>query len=286
MKRTAIGFSSLVLLLALSLTSCDAMFTTNIFAGLTHPTPSVADVKAMSTSDLASYVDSAANIKILADNPDLKTAALDNLETTYKGSGDAATKQLAAATAATISIETVPSAAQFSGSLMGAIAGAATSGTSLSSETDLLNVLKSALGSDVASALSSGSGTPPASFTEMIDAFIAANSAYAALGTSIGDTTSGGQGYQDASITASEKNEIAVNAVISALLSSVTVASGSTGLTVEEALWDALVNPDQATTFITIDYSKVADSTSTDTTYSYVWNLLGASSLGSLMGGK
>jgi hypothetical protein len=172
---------------------------------------------------------------------------------------------------------------------MGAIAGAATSGTSLSSETDLLNVLKSALGSDVASALSSGSGTPPASFTEMIDAFIAANSAYAALGISIGDTTTTGTGpgYQDASITSSEKNEIAVNAVISALLSSVETASGSSNSTeVEQALWDALSDPEQAAVYITIDYSKVTDSTSGDATYSYVWNLLGASSLGSLMEGK
>lgn len=240
MKRMPIGFSLLVLSLALSLASCDAMFTTNIFSGLTHSAQTVASIKAMSTGDLATYIESAANLQALAKDDSLKQAALTNLETTYTSNGDPSERQLAAETAATISIKTVSSAAQFSGSLLGAA-----SGTGLSTESDVLSVIKTALGGDTLSGLSSSS-SPSSTFTAIINAFLEANDAYVALGASVQSS-----GYADSSTTSSEKNEIAVNAAIAALVSSVAPVSGDLSDEAKaQALWSALADPGHSSSYI------------------------------------
>jgi len=274
MKRTTLCFSLFVLLLALSLASCDSMFTTNIFAGITHPAQTTASIKAMSTTDLANYVASNANLQTLANDSSLKAAALDNLAATYASTSIASTadKQLAAETSATISIKTVPSATQFSGSLLGAITGAATNNTDLSTESNVLAVIKTALGTDALGGLSTTSA-PSASFTAIISAFSAANVAYTALGNSVESN-----GYSNTSMTSSSKNEIAVDAVISALVSS--VVATTPGTSSAQALWSALADPDHASSYLTmasLDTVKAQGSA--------VGALVGATSIGSLLGG-
>lgn len=274
MKRARFALYSLVVLLALSLTACDAMFTTNVFAGLTHKTPTTDEIKNQSASQLATYVQSEANLKTLASNPDLKKAALDNLSAAYTNSTVPAEKQSAAATAAVISIQTVESAASFSSSLLGAVSGAAASGdtNSLSSSNGLLKVLKGSLDSDSQASLSSG-GSMPASFVSMISAFEEASKAYDALGSSV--SSNGGKYDSSSGISDSDKNGIAVNAVIATIVSESTPTDSNT--TKAQALWTALQNPDKAENSI-----KLSDMS--DVKSSGVASLIKASSLGSLLG--
>lgn len=267
MKRTTFAVSFLVLALSLGLASCDAMFSNNLFSKMTHPTPTVDELSQKTTTELASFVESDANLQTLAGDQALKTAALENLQTTFTTSGDSAEVQLAAQTYAKIEIDTVPSAVKFTGSLLGSLAG----GSAPSSPEAAISLIKGALSSDVLSSLSSGASTPPAGFTDMIDAFLGANAAYEALGTSVKDSG----GYVSGA-SESEKNEIAVNAVVSALVSSV---SGATDEAKEQALWDALRDPANASTYV----GSSMDIDALTGTGAPLKALIDASGLGSLM---
>jgi hypothetical protein len=221
------------LLLAISLSSCDAMFSTNAFATLTHTAPTAAEISAMSPADLQAYIASAENLKQLTADASLKTAALDNLSRVYGSSAISADQQTAAIVAAKIEIGTVPDALSFAASVQAKIIG----GTALSSASpnDISAIVESALPADMKNAIAPGASMP-ASFAEMIDAFVGANGAYAALGAGV---VADGNGYAAGlNPSQAEKDEIAANAVISGLL--VAVTPTNPGQTKAEALWAAL----------------------------------------------
>jgi hypothetical protein len=274
MKRKCGALASAILL-ALSLSSCEQMFTTNLFSGMAHPKPTASDITAKSAAELATYVDSEANLKVLADNPELKDAALAKLESVYTDPAASPTeKQTAAATAATISIETVETASNFSSNLLGALTASAASSSSgsMDSQEGVIDLLKSSLGSDIADKLAS-SEEPPEGFIELIDAFAEAYDAYAALGQSVKDNA----GYTaGAGISESEKNGIAINAIISSLINLMEPVDPTK--TRAQALWAALRNPDGAGSVLKISDLDAVKSLS-------VYSLVEASSLGSLMEG-
>ena len=149
MKRTLVAVPSLVFLLSLSVISCDAMFNNNLFAKMTHPTPSVTDIQSKTPAQLLQYVSSAANVTILTDNPDLKAAALSSLSATYSSPTAApANQQTAAVAAADISIQTVPEASNFSASVLAALAIKNTS-LSVNTTADVTSLIKTVLPSDI-----------------------------------------------------------------------------------------------------------------------------------------
>ena len=126
-------------------------------------------------------------------------------------------------------------------------------------------------------ALASGAAMP-AAFEEMIAAFSTANKAYTALGAGVAGTP---PAYADGTnLSESQKNEIAVNAVISGLISAVSPVSGTDAAA---ALWNSFVDPAAAGSQIKISSSAFTDLT---TGTGDIANLLGASSVGALFGGK
>jgi hypothetical protein len=229
MKRATVPFPILVLLLSLSLVSCDSMFQTNLFAKLTHPTPSMADISSKTPAEMQTYVSSTENMNQLADDPALKAAALANLESVYSGGATTVDQQTAAIVAAEISIQTVPDAAGLSASAQAALAG----GIALSdSPSDISSLIKAALPKDIKDSVSTGAAMP-STFAAVIDAYLQADAAYTALGTGVGADGGYAAGL---GISSSEKADVAVNALIAGLISAVQPTSGSRA----EALWAAL----------------------------------------------
>ena len=264
MKRTLLAIPSLVLLMSLTLVSCDAMFNENVFAKLTHPTPSAADLAQKTPDQMLQYISSQQNMSVLTANADLKTAAIDSLKQTYTTSTVPVELQTAAVAAAEISIQTVPAASQLSASIIGALL----DNTSLSVATtsDITTLVTKVLPSDIATSLANGDTTPPASFTAMIEAYTQANAAYAALAASI---TSGGTGTYDPSInlgsnpagTSAAKSDIAVNAVISTLIGSITP---TTSASTADVLWAAMSGGSTDFTVTGLSASDLTSSSSTN----------------------
>jgi hypothetical protein len=233
MKYRSIPIKIVLLISTVTLlASCDAMFTTNMFAKLTHKTPSTDTVAAMSPAELQKFISSPINMAMLEDDPALKAAALTNLRNVYtSGTADAATRQQAAIVSADISIQTVPAAAAIANNLLST---AATNFDKISTATpaSFASLMQDVLPASVGSALSSGQATPPAEFTQIIGAFQEANAAYAAL-----DTAIPGDAATYASLPASQTATIAVNCVLSGLVSAVTP---TTGASVADALWTGM----------------------------------------------
>jgi len=264
MKRTLVAIPSLVLLISLTLVSCDAMFSDNLFAKLTHPTPSADELKQKSPDQMLQYISSQQNMSVLTSNSDLKAAALGSLTTTYNTSTVPVELQTAAVAAAEISIQTVPSASQLSASILGALVG----GTSVSIATtsDITTLVQKVLPNDIAASLANGDTTPPASFTAMIEAYTQANTAYTALAASI---TSGGTGSYDPSInlgsTAADasaaKSDIAVNAVISTLIGAITP---TTSASTADVLWAAMSGGSTDFTVTGLSKTDLTSKTSTN----------------------
>lgn len=281
MKRTAIYISMLVLLLSFGLVSCDAMFSKNLFSGMTHKKPTATEMAAKTPAQMQTYVDSAANIQQLTDDPALKQAALDALAPYYDPTNPAVDlgspeAQIAAVVAADISIQTVPDAATFSASVLGQIVATSGSGLKLDTPADITNFVAAILPTDLKDAMTSGAAMP-AAFADMIAAFVTANEAYTALGAGIAGTP---PAYADGTnLTDSQKNDIAVNAMISGLICAVSPVSGTDLAT---ALWGSLVDPAASNSQITISPTGFSDLTSTGS----IANLLDASTLGALLGGK
>jgi hypothetical protein len=271
MKRLRIALPSLAILLALSLSSCEQMFSTNLFAKWTHPVPSAADMGQKTPEQLKDYIGSSANLTILIENPDLKQAAIDSLTTAYVADISGASGQTAAIVAADIEIQTVPEAAGLSSSILGALVGGSSVPTI---QAEVAPFVKTVLPPDIAASL--GSPTPPAAFTAMIDAFIGANAAYVALGTEVQSA-----GYASGlGLSSAETASIAVNAVISGLVSAIVPAGPCLGFSVADALWAAINGTSAA---ITVSSSAISELTSG----SYpIASLVNASSLGSILGGS
>lgn len=228
----------------------------------------------MSASQLSSFIQSEANLKTLEGNSSLKAAALANLQTIFdSGTASTSDKEIAANTYANIAIETVPSAEEFSSDFLVAVAA---NSSSYNTAAGALSLISSALPSTISQALSSKTSTPPQSFIDLVSAYGSANTAYQALGSTVGST-----GYASGSgISANQANGIAVNAVISALVSTAQPVGATT---TAAALWNALLNPSNASSYVTLPtYDTIT------TTGSNVANLIQASSLGATLnqGGK
>jgi hypothetical protein len=266
MKRATILLTVLVLLFSLILVSCEAMFTTNIFGKLTHPKPSVADMLDKSPAEMQDYISSTENMNQLAEDSDLKDAALANMAAVYGGGATTSNQQTAAIVAAEISIRTVPDASGLSASILGALA----NGSQMSSDTedDFISFVNSVLPADIADSVAPGADMP-ASFSDMIEAYLQANMAYQALGVGVGAV-----GYT-ADVSSAEMADIAVNAVIAGLISSVDPPSHNNADTAA-VLWEALTG---TAPVFTIDPDTLEDLTSTG---SSIANLVLASSLGSM----
>ena len=269
MKRASLLFIVLVLLVPLLLVSCEAMFTTNIFGKLTHPTPSVADMQTKTPAEMEDYISSTQNLNQLADDPALKAAALGNMAAVYSVGNTSVDQQRAAVVAANIAIMTVPDAVDLSGSILSALTG----GTTLASgsPTDVASFIRNVLPADIKGSVSPGAAMP-AGFSAMIQAYQQADSAYQALGAGVG--TDGGYA-PGLDLSSSEKADIAVNAVIAGLIGSVT-PSGS--LSIADALWSALIDPTSAGSYIV----GTASTFSALTGAGPVANLVGQTSLGSM----
>ncbi len=301
MKRTTLVSSMLVFLLALSLVSCDSMFNTNIFAKMTHKTPSVSEIEQKSPEELKTYISSDANVTILKDNPDLKEAALESLATTYTSTDASVTttdKQTAAVVAADISIQTVPVAAQFSSDLLAALVdGSAENLTSSGSVTadTVSSFIETVLPADVVTSIKAGDATPPSSFTDLISAFFEANTAYQALGTSLEYVDTDGDGiadsyvYADGVVSSSESSELAINAVIAGLITAIDTngsadTTAATSAEISTALWNAMVT---GTADFTIEDSVLDSLTSQNddgSSTNSIAKIVLASSLASLLG--
>jgi hypothetical protein len=291
MRRIPLSLALFVTLLSLSMISCEQMFTSNLFSSITHVTPTAAQIAEKTPTEMQAYVSSAANIATLAENSELKTQALETLAAVYNDStASTADKQVAAAVAADISIQTVADAAAFSSSLLGAVAGAASdssSTSSLESTAGVIDLVNSILPADIQSEITSGSTTPPESFTTMISAFIEAKAAYTALAasltptTTVSDTGTATTSYSyadNAGISSSDANEIAVNALVSCVIGSITDSSGSsTPEAIAQALWSAVTDINNATKYLSIDEDAIDVSGS-----GTVGRLISGSSLASL----
>jgi hypothetical protein len=214
-------------------------------------------------------MDSSANVTILVDNPELKTAALDSLATTYNNPSPPSLvdKQTAAIVAADISIQTVPAAAALSSSIVGALV----NGSAIpQTDADIGPFVKTLLPADITSSL--GSPTPPASFTAMILAFSEANAAYMALG---GQVMTQGGFVADSGLTSDQTADIAINAVISGMITAIVPTNGES---IALVLWDALNGGSPA---FTLDPNAITNLTSGG---GAIASLVAASSLGSLLG--
>lgn len=293
MKRTAIFISMLVLLLSVGLVSCDAMFQTNLFAKLTHPTPSAADMATKSPGQLQEYMNSATNLKMLANDAALKEAALSNLAAYYVASPgnsvDATLSdvQTAAIVAADIAIKTIPDAAGLSNSILAYVA----SGSNISTDSNaaITSLVEQVLPQDIAASLTAGDAMPT-TFVDMIDAFMQANAAYQVLGKGLAGSTTYADGTD---VSTNAKTEIAVNAVIAGLLCAIepaTMAGPSpTSEEIASSLWDALLDPTNPTPAFTIPSATFDDliGTGASPTPTPISNLLTASGLDQLFtGGK
>jgi hypothetical protein len=280
MKRTRSALPLLLLPFLLALTSCDQMFNSNLFAKLTHPTPSVADIAQKSPDQLLQYVtSSAANVQTLADNPDLKAAALQSLSTTYKdASATAVDQQTAALAAAVISIQTVPAAAELTTNLVSAIVNQKNLSTATTADVSAL--VQSILPSDIAASV--GAPTPPAAFVAMIEAYTQANAAYTALGNGVvsgGGFAAGVDLGSSGAQQSATKNDIAMNAIISGLVAAIVVPPNSSDSTAT-ALWNGL-NGD--TTAFTVPSASVDALTKSPAT-NPIASLVNASDLGAKIG--
>jgi len=286
MKRTTIFISMLVLLLSLGLVSCDAMFETNLFAGLANKPASADEIAAKSPSELQDYISGDSRLQDLAADSIKKDAALGSLKPYYDVTNPAvdmgtSEAQTAAIVAAEIAIKTVPDAAGLSGSILAFV-----SNNTISTATtaDVTNMVAQVLPKDIADTLTGG-GAMPQAFSTMIDAFVTANGAFQALGAGIAGAT---PAYADGtSVSSVDKQGIAVNAVIAGLLSAITPTDP--GTTVAEALWIALSDPTTVDGSspnpppIAIDPATFSNLIGTSTgTPSSIANLLTASGLGDL----
>jgi hypothetical protein len=257
MRRTAIFISMLVLLLSLALVSCDAMFTSNVFAKITHPTPSAADMSSKTPDQLQTYAGSQYGMSVLANDPALKEAALAAAAAYYLPSTgytpDPTTPevQTAAIVAADISINTVPDAASLTGGILSFVLDSNNKVSTTTTE-ETTTLIQGILPDDIKNAVLGG-GEMPSSFTDMIAAYSQANAAFMVLGAGIEPAVTGAKPVfaDGTSLAAGQANSIAVNAMISGLLTAVKpmVAGTSTPIvnpTPDElaaALWTALVDP-------------------------------------------
>lgn len=240
---------------ALLASSCSDFFFQNVFAGAREKP----DVASMSATELKDASKSQFFLQQIREDSTLRADTLNKLETVYSGNladPDPAIKadaQVAAATAATIIIKSDPAAAYVSASAVVA----ATSLSNLPSDpaeqaATITETITSILPPAMQTLVSSGEATAPAEFVAMITSFSEASSALLSLGGSAG-------GGITAEIGTEEVLPLAVNALISTLIISAK-PDGNLNPTPEEtaaALWQALVDPSNASTYVDIDSASI-----------------------------
>jgi len=170
-------------------------------------------------------------------------------------------------------IGTVPEAAQFVAGVVGIIENVDSMGDSTATMTATLQEI---LPPGVIESLENGDTEPPEGFVAMIEAFVAANEAYVALG----DGLAGGGYAADADVSPEEALDIAINAIICGAIGLIDPVEAETSTA--EALWSAMVDPENAETFITID----EDAFSGMTEGGSIYNLLQAAGLDFSSGGE
>jgi hypothetical protein len=254
MKRTPVLLVFACAIIALSMVSCDAMFSNNVFGGLTHKKITADSLQGQSPSELKDTLDSDYNRGQVAEDPQLKQAVLDQLEPSYDTPAEAATSegQVAAILAADIIIGTDPAASQLVAGAIGAIEtitnvdqnGDGVITTQEATDT-LTQVMNDILPLDIQGALNSGSPEPPQAFIDMIAAFTAADVVYGDLNAGLAQ----GGGYAP-EVTNDEQVEVAVNALVSGFVGIIVPAS--LGDTVAEALWSAMLDPENALSYIDV----------------------------------
>jgi hypothetical protein len=222
--KKALRGGVVVAVACLALSSCDQLYTTNVFEkiGLGQAElPSASKLASMSVSDIQAQAGSPKFFADLEGDAAKKAAVLGNLKSQW-GSADPATAQDAAALYARIQLETTKAGDAVNGVLKAA--------DSLSS-TDLSQITSSTVVDFVTSALPASTIASKTEFTATIAALCAANDAYEALGTSIGPS---GQASGDVAVS-----ECVQGAVVAAFVDQV---PGSTPALKADALWNAIHN--------------------------------------------
>jgi hypothetical protein len=277
MKRTPRLFVFACVIVSLSLlSSCDAMFSNNVFGGMTHKKLTTDSIQGQTPSELKETLDSDYNRDQITEDPELRQAVLDTLETSYDDPGetDTAEGQTAAILAADIMIGTVPDAAQLAAGAVGILLSDIPETPDAQWFSDSLSGV---LPQDIKSAFDGASPTPPQGFVDAIAAFLDANTAYALLNEGLDS------GEYAASVSGEEATEIAVNAVIAAMVGLITPpGGGSFGSDQDraQALWTAMLHPESADSIIGIDGAAMGDLT--DPATSAVGNILTAADLTNL----
>lgn len=274
MRRAAI---LLALAVVLGLTSCDQLFEMNLFKDITHEELSASDLSSSSPAEVADLLDSEVYRDQIAADPELKTAIIANLEQTMIDTPSGPVFQEAAVVLAQVYIETSP-AAEMSTGLIAELPTLLDKGDTMTA-TDIVDSFSAALPADIADALDAGTSTPPQSFIDMIAAFTGAETAYLSLGADLDD--SGTEVAYATDVSDSEALDIAVNAAVSVFVS--IVDQVDTNQSVAEALWSALVDPDNADAYIHLDsaaLTKYTDDSSTNLSYDpSLMNLLTAAGI-------
>jgi hypothetical protein len=273
MKRTPVLIVFVSLVLALSMVSCDAMFSNNLFGGMTHKKLSADSIQGQTPSELKDTLDSDYNRDQFAEDPQLRQAVLDQLAGSYDpgqgGNPGTSEGQVAAILAADLIIQTDPAAAGLVAGAMGIV----TAGVPDVPDTEwFTDAVSGMLSQSVKEVFDAGGATPPQEFIDMIAAFEDASAAYYALNDGVGVDDA-----YDAGVESSEAAEIAVNALIAGLVETLQPTGGYT--TVAEALWAAMLDPASADSFITVpggDFEASMDDLTGD---SGIGNLLGAAGL-------
>jgi len=273
MKRTPVLIVFAAIIAVVSMLSCDAMFSNNLFAGMTHKTITADSVAGMSPSEIEELLDSEYNMDQVADDPELKAQLLEQLEGEYTADPGTAEGQTAAILAAEISIQTVPDAAQLAAGAVGLI-------MDIPETLDiewLSDAISGILPQDIKDSFTNGSAAAPQGFIDAISAFLEANAAYEALNAGVGT-----DGVYDADVTAEEATEIAVNALIAGMLGLITGpepdnTAFASSADVAQALWTAMLNPSAADSVIGIDEDML--NKFTNPANSPVGNLLTAAGL-------
>jgi hypothetical protein len=257
MKRSYLGAAAITAILLVSLTSCEQLFTGNMFSAALHEELTAASLATKSSDEIRELTQSQAYMAQLAGNESLKAAALAALADDYGSPPaiDDPTVQTAAITAAAIMLRTTD-AASVTAAAIGAVQTMA--GGDLTEQT-VTETLKGIMPPSVRMALDAGDTAPPKAFEDMVQAFADAAAAFSALGNNLVEDPGTSMFTYAVSIPDSEKLGIAINAAVAAFVTAVTPID--TNMTVAQALWTALTDPSLAADVIAFDMDSFDLST-------------------------
>jgi len=261
MKKTAL-IAGLAMVALLGLSSCSAMFDSNVFQNAKLGQPDVAKLDTTSSTAIADMAQTESFFTDLAAAPDTKAAVLATLGVTSTTTTADVTTALAAdpatasdfALAATIEIKTTDAGVVVD-NLMSQIPTfmAGTGGSP-----DMATIMNAVMPASVLAEVGV-SATPPQAFVDMVSSFTSAAEIFTALAAA--NTLPAASDYTT--------QDLAFFALASVAVDAVTPAAGftpsTTGLSSDqikaEALWAAMSDPTATTSPITIDPTKLDTST-------------------------